>query len=88
MGREIRILSDMKRILFVASLAVMSTGCAAKHHIAPSLAITTEACEKLATEWDSPDVADACRKGNEIAPILEILLKERAKARAAASESK
>lgn len=44
--------------------------------VAPTLTITSDACESLARLYDRPDVAEICQTAKDLAPLVDKLLSE------------
>ena len=63
---------ESKLVVLILS-AVAFAGCA---HARPTLEIGADACERLAVVHERPDIARLCRAGGDVAPLLDLLLRE------------
>ena len=75
---------DLRRdVIAILTFLTIASGCAHANKAAPTLVITADACERLAVLYRRPDIAEACRRGGDVAPILDVLLLEAAEREAA-----
>ena len=75
---------ESKLAVLVLSLSIFAgAACAHAQKVGPTLTITADACESLAIEWGQPDIAEACRRGGDLVPVLDLLLRARAAQRRA-----
>ena len=64
---------ETKLVVLILSALAFAAGCA---HARPTLEIGADACERLAVVHERPDIAAICRKGGDVAPLLDLLLRE------------
>jgi len=64
---------ETKLVVLILSAIAFAAGCA---HARPTLEIGADACERLAVVHERPDIAAICRKGGDVAPLLDLLLRE------------